>query len=232
MGLRSTTDVLRGALGARAGGELVPGTGEGDVAEMGVPTTVDDGLLNEGDSRITDSNAAIEAEASVLGPGKYGIATTPSAGNEGESTIMPGICIGTGAEPLGFCERLREGPATCEAFFGTGIGVPTCDGSFGDDRPTVATGVELEEGGEGEQGVEDLDSDCLNFETFDGVGVERLSEGEVDAAVDSMPKGGTGGFADIIAEGGVGPTFITSPLFSSSSTSLAPGSKSSSLSPS
>ena len=38
---------------------------EGEAPEIGVPTAVDDELLNEGDSRIMDSNAATRAEASV-----------------------------------------------------------------------------------------------------------------------------------------------------------------------
>ena len=88
-GLRSRTVALTGVRG-------VIGVGAADegIALTGVPTTVDVGLWKEGDSSMTDwKGGAFDAEAS-LGPGNDGEGMIPGAGKDGESTIMPGICVG------------------------------------------------------------------------------------------------------------------------------------------
>ncbi len=66
--------------------------------------TVDDELRNEGDSMIMELKAGVEDTESA--PGNDGEVTTPGAGKDGESTIIPGISAGrlTGA--------FFEGPAT------------------------------------------------------------------------------------------------------------------------
>ena len=126
------------------------------IALTGVPTTVDVGLWKEGDSRMTDSKAgACGAEASAR-PGNDGEEMTPGAGKDGESTIMPGICID------GF-EGPCEGPAPLGVFVGTTMGVPPRDGIFGDDRAVVVSGVDkLDPGDRGARGVAGSPKDILN----------------------------------------------------------------------
>ena len=98
IGRRSKTEALSGVVATTAG-KLVPEAGSGDTAETGVPMAVDDELLKDGESSITDSNAATDGLGpGPEGPGNDGDEITPGAGNEGESTIIPGICIGTRAE--------------------------------------------------------------------------------------------------------------------------------------
>lgn len=155
----------------------------------------------------------------------------PGTGNDGESTIMPGICTDDFEGPC-------EGPNPLYVLVGTAMGVP--DGIFGDDRAVVVIGVDkLDPGDKGERGVAGSPKDILNCETLEGFGfgarVMSFSGGDVFAS--PLLRGSS---ADVVPdlgesaepEGRMGPTFTSSPFFSISSTSCEAGSSSSSLSPS
>ncbi len=100
MGLRSSTDALSGVVILGVEGEGRLGEDESGPARVGVPNSVEAGLWKDGDSMIADWNAGPPA-----GPGKAGEATTPGMGKDGESTTIPGICIGR------FSADFCEGPA-------------------------------------------------------------------------------------------------------------------------
>ena len=188
---------------------------------------MDEGLWNEGDSMIMELKAT-----PWLGSGKDGDATTPGAGNDGESTIIPGICMGR------FSFALCDGPPNLDVFVGTLIGVPPSEGSFGEDLSIVVSGVaRLDLGDDGVPGVDEgATRDILNCETLDvlggGVADALVVEGPGDACASvRVTASGLSSVVDTF-EVQSGPTFATFPFFSISSNSLASGSISSSLSPS
>ena len=91
-GLRSSTDALRGVVTVGVDGEGKLGADDSGPALAGVPTSVDAGLWKDGDSMITDWNGWNGGPSAR--PGRDEDATTPGAGKDGESTTIPGICIG------------------------------------------------------------------------------------------------------------------------------------------
>ena len=85
---------------------------------VGVPTTVEDGL-GKGDSMIFEEKLGPRMRVLPLTTSELSEdGTVPGTGKEGESTIMPGICIGR------FSPALCEGPEIRGGFEGTAIGVP------------------------------------------------------------------------------------------------------------
>lgn len=153
---------------------------------------------------------------------------TSGAGKDGESTTIPGICIGRGSAD--FC----EGPGNRGFLVGTGTGIPSDEGSFGEDLSIVVSGVErLDPGEEGalEVGVEDTVKEFLNCETLDGF--EAVAEGPDGVGGPTLAVVVPGsGWATRPSESKLGPTLTIPPFFSISNTSLTSGSISSSLSPS
>lgn len=220
------------------------------MALTGVPIRVDVGLWNDGDSRMADSNAlrpdGTSGDDEGLPPGNDGESTImlgicmgrlPAAfndaavtGNEGESTMTPGVCGGRGGGVP------HDAPGMRDIFVGTAMGVPLRELILGDDRSTLLVGVDTPEPGDaGTRGGVCVPSDILNCDTLEtlGFGGAVASTGgssELDWAWVADERELVGTVEPF--EGRIGPTFTTSPFVSISSISLACGSSSSSLSPS
>ena len=116
--------------------------------------------------------------------------------------------------------------------------MPLYEGSFGDDRSGVATGVDALDGEHGEDGVRDSVRAFLNWDALEGL---TLVLGGVAIGDGTVTNEGSplGGAVSVIGEGmeagtagALGPMLVTSPFLSISSISFVTGSASSSLSPS